>query len=75
MSVWVHPGCGDIKWYHHDPDRHKDGIFTEKYGAVQVYFGEIVLLCLLSEYNLKFVMYRLVIVKWLVSLTQQTFLK
>ena len=75
MSVWVHPGCGDTKWYHHDLDRHKDGIFTEKYGAVQVNFGEVVLLCLLSAYNLKFVVYRLVIVKWLESLIQQTFLK
>ena len=70
MSVWVHPGCSDTKWYHHDPYRHKDGIFTQKYGAVQVYFGEVVLLCLLSAYNLKFVVYRL---KWLVSLTANFF--
>ena len=36
MSIWV-------KWYHHNLDRHKDEIFTEKYGAVQVHFGEVVL--------------------------------
>ena len=44
MSIWVCPGCGDTKWYHHDLDGHNDGIFTEKRGAVQVCFGEVVLL-------------------------------
>ena len=40
-----------FKWYHynldghhHNPDGYKDGIFTEKYGAVQVCFGKVVLL-------------------------------
>ena len=31
--------------YHHNldgPDSHKDEVFTEKYGAVQVHFGKIV---------------------------------
>ena len=37
----------------------------EKYGAVQVHYDEVVLLCLLSAYYLKFVVYCLVIVKWL----------
>ena len=41
--LYVRPGCGDTK-YHHDLDGHKDEIFKEKYGTVQVHFGEIVLL-------------------------------
>ena len=41
---YVHPGHDDTKWYHHDPDGHKDGIFTEKYGGVQICFHEVVLL-------------------------------
>ena len=45
ISVWIHSGCGDTKWYNHNPDRYKDGIFMEKYGAIQVGFGEVVLLC------------------------------
>ena len=53
MSIWVHPGCDDTKWYHHDLDRHKEGIFTEKYGAVQVCFGEVVLLCLYYKVSYK----------------------
>ena len=24
----------DTKWYHHDPDRHKDGIFIKIYRAI-----------------------------------------
>ena len=44
ISVWVHLGCGDTKWYHHNLDRHKDRVFTKKYGAIQVCFGEVVLL-------------------------------
>ena len=39
----------DTIWYHHNLDRHKDGIFKEKYGAVQVCFGEVVLLCSLMS--------------------------
>ena len=47
-------GCGDTTWHHHNPDEHKEGIFMEKYGVVQVCFGEVVLLCwsiLLGEIN------------------------
>ena len=33
---------GNTKWYHHGLDEHKDRIFIEKYGAVQVCFGEVV---------------------------------
>ena len=40
MYKWVCPGCDDTTRYHHDLDRHKEGIFMEKYRAVQV------LLCL-----------------------------
>ena len=39
-SVRIRMGCDD----HHDPDGHKDMIFMEKYGAVQVCFCKIVLL-------------------------------
>ena len=42
----IHPGRDDTTWYHHDLDGHKDGIFTEKYRAVLVHFGKVVLLCL-----------------------------
>ena len=42
MYILVHPGCGGTKWYHHDVDSHKNGIFKEKYGAVQVYFDVVV---------------------------------
>ena len=28
-------------WYYHNPDKHKDGIFTEKYRDVQVHFGKV----------------------------------
>ena len=42
------PGHSDTPWYHHNLDgprrTYKDGIFTEKYRAVQVHFGEAVLL-------------------------------
>ena len=39
--IYVRPGCGDTAWYHHDLDRHIYEIFMEKYGAVQVCFGEV----------------------------------
>ena len=42
MTILVHPGCGGTKWYHHDVARHKNGIFKEKYGDVQVRFDVIV---------------------------------
>ena len=35
----------DTTWYHHDSDRHKNGIFMEKYGAIQIHFDKVVLLC------------------------------
>ena len=69
--LYVRLGCGDTKWYHHDldghhhnPDGHKDGIFTEKYGAVQVRFGEVVLLCL-ANINYNYVH------NWLVTIAMQ----
>ena len=42
MSIWV---MVYTTWFHHDQDKYKDGIFTEKYEAIQVYFGKVVLLC------------------------------
>ena len=41
----------ELYTYHNDLDRHNDRIFMEKYGAVQVCFGEIVLLCLYLSYE------------------------
>ena len=47
IPVWVMVILsGDTKWYHNEPDGHKDRIFMEKYGAVQVCFGEVVMLWL-----------------------------
>ena len=34
-----------------DPDGHKDGIFREKYRAVQVHFGEVVLQCITYRFG------------------------
>ena len=34
-----------------DPGGHKDEIFTEKYGAVEVRFGEVVLLCTIYRFG------------------------
>ena len=31
--------CGDMTWYHHDLDGHKDRIFTENYGGTQFHFA------------------------------------
>ena len=43
MFAWIHMSYGDTKWYNHNPDRDKDGIFIEKYGAVQFHFSKVVL--------------------------------
>ena len=47
VQVWIDIKTilGDTMWCHLDLDRHKDGIFMEKYRAVQGRFGEVVLLC------------------------------
>ena len=43
-NLYIHPGHGDITWYHHNLYAHKSrGYSQEKYGAVQVHFGKVVL--------------------------------
>ena len=55
ISLWksclyVRPGRGDTKWYHYNPDGHKDRTSTEKYGVVLVHFGKVVLLCMFLSF-------------------------
>ena len=45
ITTWMEWYHHNLDGHHHNRDGHKDGIFTEKYGAVQVRFGEAVLLC------------------------------
>ena len=42
MSVWVVMIPLGITTTWMDPDSHKDGVFTEKYGAIQVHFDKVV---------------------------------
>ena len=42
ISLWksglhVHLGHGDVTWNHYNPDRYKDGIFTEKYSCQSLF--------------------------------------